>query len=313
MRDMAIANKAENCVASGRQRLPSITALRVLLAVAERGSTSAAAGSTSLSQSAVSKQLLALEELIGSPAFIRTPRGMIPTEVGSIYIEQARTALKAMEDATLRVARLKPGPRVLRLQVPPIFGDRWLLPRFVRFTEKHPEIEVQFTTFVSPTQSEVPDGIFRFLSEPQQGEETRYLFGREVLLVSAPSYWEKAGQPETIADMANGVMLEHPQTPLHWRHFAESRGEAGLEARHTTRFGYYTMVIRAALAGQGMALIPRGLMLDDLEAGRLANPGRLGYRSDYGYWFARPQDIAPSASMQTFEKWLMAETEGMRD
>ncbi len=298
---------------SGRQRLPSTTALQVLLAVAERGSTSAAAESTSLSQSAVSKQLLALEELIGSPAFIRTPRCMLPTEVGSIYIEQARTALKAMEDAALRVARLRPGPRILRLQVPPIFGDRWLLPRFLQFTERHPEIEVQFTTFVSPTQSEMPDATFRFLAEPLQGEETHYLFGREVLMVSAPSYWAKNGDPETIEDLANGVMLEHPQTPLHWHFFADSHGEANLAVRHTTRFGYYTMVIRAALAGQGMALVPRGLILDDLTAGRLVNPNGFGYRSDYGYWFAKPQDIAPSPSMRTFEKWLMAEAEGMRD
>ncbi|WP_457813858.1 LysR substrate-binding domain-containing protein (plasmid) [Sinorhizobium meliloti] len=299
-------------MASGRRRLPSTTALQVLIAVAERGSTSAAAESTSLSQSAVSKQLLTLEDLIGSPVFARTPRGMIPTEVGSIYIEQARTALKAMEDAALRVARLKPGPRVLRLQVPPIFGDRWLLPRFLRFTEQHPEIEVQFTTFVSPTQSQTPDAIFRFLSELPE-EETNYLFGREVLVVSAPSYWEKNGTPETVEDLAGGIMLEHPQTPLHWNYFARGHGKDDLAVRHTTRFGYYTMVIRAALAGQGMALIPRGLILDDLAAGKLVNPNGFGYRSDYGYWFAKPRDIAPSASMRTFEAWLMAEAEGMGD
>ncbi|WP_440411855.1 LysR substrate-binding domain-containing protein [Neorhizobium petrolearium] len=297
---------------SGRQ-LPSTTALRVLLAVAERGSTSAAADSTNLTQSAVSKQLLSLERLIGSPAFVRTPRGMVPTEVGTIYIEHARTALKAMEDAALKVARLKPGPRVLRLQVPPIFGDRWLLPRFAGFTEAHPEIEVQFTTFVSPTQSEVPDGIFRFLTQPLPGEHTRYLFGRDVLLVSAPSYWQQVGHPHTIEELANGVMLEHPQTPLHWRHFAASSGYPGLEVRHTTRFGYYTMVIRAALAGQGMALIPRGLILEDLAAGRFVNPHGFAYRSDYGYWFARPENIASSESMCIFEKWLGAIAEDMQD
>jgi LysR family glycine cleavage system transcriptional activator len=300
-------------MASGRQRLPSTTALQVLLAVAERGSTSAAADVTSLSQSAVSKQLLALENLIGSPAFIRTPRGMIPTEVGSIYIEHARMVLKAMEDAALRVARLKPGPRVLRLQVLPIFGDRWLLPRFAQFAEKHPDIEVQFTTFVSPTQSEAPDGIFHFLAEPQQAKGMHYLFGHEVLLVSAPSYWEKNGLPETITDLARGEMLEHPQTPLHWRYFAESNGKAKLEVRHTTRFGYYTMVIRAALAGQGMALIPRGLMLDELAAGKLVNPGEFGYRSSYGYWFATPHDIKPNSSMESFRTWLMAQAQEMRD
>lgn len=300
-------------MASGRQRLPSMTALQVLLAVAERGSTSAAADSTSLSQSAVSKQLLALEDLIGGPAFLRTPHGMIPTELGTIYIEHAHVALKAMQDAALRVARLKPGPGVLRLQVLPIFGDRWLLPRFVQFAELHPEIEVQFTTFVSPTQSEMADGIFRFLIAPNRGEDTQYLFGREVVIVSAPSYWEKNGIPQTIEELAEGVMLEHPQTPLHWQHFAASHGKPGLAARHTTRFGYYTMAIRAALAGQGMALIPHGLILDDLQAGRLVNPNGFGYGSEYGYWFAKPRDIAPGAAMRTFETWLMAEAEGMRD
>ena len=298
---------------TGRQRLPSTTALQVLLAVAERGSTSAAAESTALSQSAVSKQLLALETLIGSPAFIRTPRGMLPTDVGAIYIEYARTALKAMEDAALRVARLKPGPAVLRLQVPPIFGDRWLLSRFLRFTETQPDIDVQFTTFVSPTQSEMPDAIFRFQAAPVDGEETRYLFGRDVLLVSAPSYWQKNGMAETLEDLAGGVMLEHPQTPLHWRNLAASCGKPDCPVRHTTHFGYYTMVIRAALAGQGMALVPRGLIIEDLEAGRFINPHGFGYRSAYGYWFAKPQGLAFNASMQIFEQWLMTEAQSMRD
>ncbi len=300
-------------MASGRQRLPSTTALQVLLAVAERGSTSAAAESTSLSQSAVSKQLLALEYLIGSPVFIRTPRGMIPTDVGSIYIEHARMVVKAMEDAALRVARLKPAPRVLRLQVLPILGDRWLLPRFAEFAETHPEIEVQFTTFVSPTQSEAPDGIFHFLPGPRQEKDMHYLFGHEVLLVSAPSYWEKNGLPETIEDLTRGEMLEHPQTPLHWRYFAESTGKTDLEVRHITRFGYYTMVIRAALAGQGMALIPRCLMLDELATGKLVNPCGFGYRSSHGYWFATPHGVKPNSSMESFKTWLMAQARGMRD
>jgi len=298
-------------MASGRQRLPSTTALQVLLAIAERGSTSAAAESTTLSQSAVSKQLLALEAHIGSPAFVRTARGMIPTDAGVIYIEHARTALKAMEDASLQVARLKPDPRILRLQVPPILGDRWLLPRFADFSEKHPEIDVQFTTFVSPTQTEVPDGVFRFLPDPLAGEKTTYLFGREVLIVSAPSYWGKVGMPQAIEHLAKGVMLEHPQTPLHWQYFAKAFGRPDLLPRHTVRFGYYTMVIRAALAGQGIALIPRCLILEDLAARRLINPNGIGYCSDFGYWFATPQDVAPSASLKMFEQWLAEETAKM--
>lgn len=298
---------------SSRKQFPSMTALQVLLSVAERGSTSAAAEPLSLSQSAVSKQLLGLEALIGGPAFLRTPNGMVPTELGVIYIEHARTAIKAMEDAALKVARLKPGPRVLRLQVPPIFGDRWLLPRFAQFTEAHPEIEVQFTTFVSKTQTEVPDGMARFVVEPADDEEGDYLFGHDIRLVSAPSYWEKHGEPDTIAAAAAGVMLEHPQTPFHWHFLAAAHNETALEARHTTRFGYYTMVIRAALAGQGMALIPRGLIVDDLATGKLINPSALGYRSDYGYWFTRPSTLPTSQSIALFRKWIREEAMAISD
>jgi DNA-binding transcriptional LysR family regulator len=298
---------------SGRKQFPSMTALQVLLAVAERGSTSAAAEPVALSQSAVSKQLIGLEDMIGGPAFSRTPNGMVPTELGAIYIEHARTAIKAMEDAALKVARLKPGPRVLRLQVPPIFGDRWLLPRFVQFTEAHPEIEVQFTTFVSSTQTEVPDGMVRFVVKPTDDEEGEYLFGHDVRLVSAPSYWQKLGDPDSIATASKGVMLEHPQTPFHWPFLAEFNGQAGLEARHTMRFGYYTMVIRAALAGQGMALIPHGLIVEDLAAGRLVNPADIGYRSEHGYWFTRPRNLPTSQSMLLFKQWVNTEAKMVRD
>jgi LysR family glycine cleavage system transcriptional activator len=290
-----------------------MTALQVLLAVAERGSTSAAAEPLALSQSAVSKQLIGLEELIGGAAFARTRNGMVATELGSIYIEHARISIKAMEDAALKVARLRPGPRVLRLQVPPIFGDRWLLPRFAQFMEAHPEIEVQFTTFVSESQTEVPDGLVRFLVRPPADEEGTYLFGNDVRLVSASSYWERIGNPASLEAVSRGMMLEHPQTPFHWEHFAAFHAAGGLDVRHTMRFGYYTMVIRAALAGQGMALIPRGLIVEDLAAGRLVNPGGLGYRSDHGYWFTRPSNIPRSESMRLFEDWLYAEAMGMQD
>jgi DNA-binding transcriptional LysR family regulator len=278
--------------------------LQILLAVAERGYTTAAAESLNLSQSAVSKQLLGLEELIGGPVFNRTGKGMIPTEAGRIYLKQAKIAVKAMEDAALQVARLKPNPKALRLQVLPIFGDRWLLPRFADFTERFPDIDVQFTTFVSATQAESPDGIFTFDIAPPPGGRGSYLFGRDVALVSAAGYWEKVGYPGRFEDLAGAVMLEHPQTPLHWSDFASAIGSPEVKPKHTIHFGYYTMVIRAALAGQGMALIPRGLIADDLRSGRLINPAGLGYMSNLAYWFTVPHAKAVSPALQTFIDWL---------
>jgi DNA-binding transcriptional LysR family regulator len=127
------------------------------------------------------------------------------------------------------------------------------------------------------------------------------------VLVGTPAYWEKLGRVETIDDVAAGIMLEDPQTPLHWSDFAEAHGHAALQPRHITRFEYYTLVIRAALAGQGMALIPRFLISDELAAGRLLNPGRLGYTSDFGYWFTYNSKTASNSPMSIFAKWLCDE------
>lgn len=290
-----------------RRKLPSITGLQVLISIAENGSTSVAAAKLSLTQSAVSKQLIAFEQLIGSALFNRSAQGMALTEVGKIFLEHARVAVRSLEEASLRVAALNMEPEQLRLVVPPILGDRWLLPRFHGFSEQNPDIDVQFTSYVSGSNLDAADGVFRYVVQPGDGEEGLYLFGEEVRLVSAPQYWQKLGEPKTIKDVSKGVMLEHPQTPTHWSMFAKANGHENLQVRHTTNFGYYSMVIRAALAGQGMALIPEGLIVEELMSGRLVNPANLGFRSPFGYWFVKPKGARQSKAVELFEEWLINE------
>lgn len=284
--------------------MPSMTALRVMLAIAERGSTTAAADSIHLSQSAVSKQLLTLEALLGAQVFARLPTGMVPTELGRIYIEQARVVIKALEDAALRAARLQPDPHLLRLKVLPIFGDRWLLPRFEDFSCKHPEIEVQYTTLAGDNAAEPPDGSFRFGRGPFPNEDALYLFGRDVRLVCTPGYLAAQGGAGTLEDLARGTVFEHHGTPMHWSDLTASHGRPGLAARRVTRFDYYTLVLRAAISGQGLALVPVQLIEAELRLGQLVNPGGIGYASDIGYWFTTPQDRRPSAALAVFRDWL---------
>lgn len=281
-----------------------MTALRVLLAISERGSTTAAAESLHMSQSAVSKQLLTLETLLGARTFCRQPSGMVPTELGRIYVEQARLAIKAMEDAAFRAARLQADPHMLRLRVLPIFGDRWLLPRFADFSQKHPEIEVQYTTFATADPAEQPDGSFHFGRGPFSGEDALSLFGKDVRLVCAPGYLSRLGRPETLEDFARGTIFEHPGTPLHWAHLVGWHGKPGLRARHITRFDYYTLVLRAAILGQGLALVPLHLIESELASGQLVNPGGIGFESPVGYWFTVPSDRKPSSALRVFRHWL---------
>ncbi|MCJ8521720.1 DNA-binding transcriptional LysR family regulator [Pseudorhizobium tarimense] len=289
-------------------RIPSTAGLRVLIALAERGSTVAAADAVNLSQSAVSKQLAKLEGAVGQKLFVRHPSGLQLSEAGEVYVEHAKIALKALEDAALRVARLSSDPDVLRLHTLPILGDRWLLPRFARFAERHPHVDVQFTSFETPGQAE-PDAAFRYGAPPWRGQQADYLFGRDVALVGAAEYIDRAGGLDTLADIGRFTLLEHPQTPNCWKNLRDSLElpEDAPEPRHYVRFGFYTLVIRAAIAGQGLALIPRELIVQELAAGELVNPRGLGFQSPNCYWFTRPADRPPRRALNLFHDWLMEE------
>lgn len=289
-------------------RIPSsITSLRVLLAVAEHGTASAAAAVVSLTQSAVSKHLRMLEEQLGAALFTRTSRGLLPTEAGRIVITHARLAMAELEAATARVASLRASPNAVRLHVLPILGDRWLVPRFPRFSDLHPEIDVQFTTFVTSDTAEEADAVFRFGEGHWPGQRADYLFGRDVALVCAPQLLARNGGIASAEDVRRFSVLDHFQTPLRWSEFANSHGLPSLVPARTIRFGFYSLVIRAAISGQGLALVPRRLIEEELAAGRLVNPAGLGLESRHAYWFTTPADRPMRPGFATFRTWLLRE------
>jgi DNA-binding transcriptional LysR family regulator len=284
--------------------MPSMKALQVLVAISERGSTTAAAEAIHLSQSAVSRQLLLLEEQLGTQVFTRSLAGMVPTEIGKIYIEQARVAMRAMEDAALRAAGLQADPRMLRLKVLPVLGDRWLLARLEDFTRKHPEIDVRYTTLSIDSATGQPDCAFRFGRGQFPNEEASYLFGRDVKLVCTPGYLAGLERADTLEGLAQGTVFEHRDTPLYWSDLVAWHGRPDLRPRKVTRIDYYTLVLRAAISGHGLALVPAQLVEGELASGQLVNPAGLGYEAQDSYWFTVPTDRKASAALTAFRCWL---------
>ena len=191
----------------------------------------------------------------------------------------------------------------------PILGDRWLLSRFSDFSQKHPDIDVQYTTFSTDNPAAQPDAVFRFGRGPFPNEEAVYLFGKDVRLVCAPTYLARLGPCETLEDAARGIIIEHPSTPLHWADLVEDHRKPGLEPQGIMRFDYYTLVLRAAISGQGMALVPPQLVEEELRNGGLVNPGGIRYASKVAYWFATPTDRKPTPALKAFQRWLMKQAE----
>jgi LysR family transcriptional regulator, glycine cleavage system transcriptional activator len=285
-------------------RLPSTGSLRVFVEAARLGSTMQASDAVHLSQSAVSKQIKLLEEVLGATLFTRTPQGLVLTEQGMIFRPYAEAALEQIARGRRRLAERHGERRPVRLHMLAIVGERWLMARFPEFNAAHPDIDVQFTHYVSENETEEPDLDIRHGDGAWPGHEARYLFGREMAFVCAPSFLERHGGALSAADMQRLTMLQHFQMPAYWAEFTEAHGVRGTVPAHTIRYGYMSVIVKAAVAGLGFALMPRCFIREELSDGTLCELSHLRFNSASGYWLTRPEDGGARPEVDVLAAWL---------
>jgi DNA-binding transcriptional LysR family regulator len=286
---------------------PSSVALRAFVTVARLGSTARAASVVNLTQSAVSKQVQALEEHLGATLFERSPLGLKLTEAGAIYRPYAEAALEQMERGAMRLAERATLAQPIRLHMVAVAGERWLMERFPAFADAHPGIDVQFTNYVSESETEEPDLEISHGTPPWPGKEAHYLFGRDVALVAAPSLIERMGGFRRAADIQKMTLLQHFQQPAFWAEFTEAHGLRGAVPAHTVRYGYYSVITRAVSAGLGVALAPRCYVAEELASGILVNPLGLGFTSATGCWLTLPREKPHRPGLDALIAWLRDE------
>lgn len=285
---------------------PSITALRAFLAVAATGSTQRAAAIVHLTQSAVSKQIRSLEQLLGAALFARGPQGLRLTAEGDLYLPFAQAAIEQIERGTVCVRQRAGARPPIRLHMLAIVGERWLIDRFPAFAAAHPGIDVQFTNYVSENRAESPDIDIRFGAGPWPDVESHYLFGREVALVANRDLAARHGGFADVSEVQQTTLLQHFQMTSVWAEFTEAHGVRGAVPAHTVRYGYLSVIIRAAIAGLGIALVPRVFIGEELASGSLVNPNRLGVTSASGCWLAVRPDSAARREVRLLVDWLLA-------
>lgn len=287
---------------------PPLAAIRAYLAVARYGSTARAAEAVHLTQSAVSKQVRTLEAHLGVALFARNPQGLALTEAGAIYRPYAEAAWEQLERGSRRLSeRLAARRDPVRLHMIAIVGERWLMRRFPDFAAAHPEIDVQFTNYVSENETEAADIDIRFGAGPWPGFERHYLFGREIALVVAPAYLDRIGGLDNLAEIQRLTLLHHFQMPALWAEFTELNGMRGAVPAHTIRYGYFSVIIEAAAAGLGAALLPRCFVREELASGRLVNPHGYGFESASGCWLLQANERRHTPGADILARWLVDE------
>ena len=289
-----------------RRTLPSTTSLTVFEAAARHSSCTGAASEMFLTVGAVSKQIRSLEDTLGVPLFARGSHGLVLTEAGKIYLESIRPVLAQLNAATTRALTAHLTKRTLMLRVFPAIAERWLLPRFTEFLERYPEIDIQFTTYLSSDRVETStDAAIRFGEGSWPGQAAQYLVGRTVVLAASPSLLARHGNPKSPIDVFSYTLLQHVEVPNAWKDLRKAYKLRASQQDRFVRYDYYSMLIRAAISGMGMALLPECLVTEELKSGVLVNPLSMGYESRSGYYFMCTQEKAKDPALSLFRTWLL--------
>lgn len=289
-------------------RIPSMAALAAFEAAARHMSFTKAAAELHLTQSAVSRQIRALEEAVGAPLFERVRQRLVLTDAGRTYALEVRLALARIQEATHNVRAHEAATGVLRLATQPAFGMKWLIPRLGRFNAAHPEVLVHLVTrSQTPFDFEVEplDAAIHYGQADWKGVLMDRLDDGTHRVVCAPgSGGRKLRRP---ADLAHVAMLQNSRRPDAWQRWLEVAGAHGFNAWAGPRYEHYYMIGQAAVAGLGVALLPALLVADDLAAGRLVEPFARHHDSGESYHLAYPESRRGDPRLVAFRDWIVAE------
>lgn len=254
--------------------MDQITALRVFLCIAEEGSFSGAAHALSLSKSAVSKHVAALEDKLGVRLLNRTTRQVSLTEEGRIYLGRAARILEELEEAAAAVGSMKAEPvGTLRVSVALSFGLRHVAPALPEFLSRYPRLSVDldFSDRFVDLVDEGVDVAIRIGELPESELVARRLATARILLVAAPAYLDARGRPRRPADLAEHTCLLYRGQvgPRYWGLGGESKPRDTVRVDGPLIANNGDALKTAALAGLGIARLPNFLLDDALERGEL--------------------------------------------
>lgn len=290
----------------------SLDLLRAFEAAARLRSFTAAAAELGTTQPAVSQQIKRLEEQLAIRLFDRIYRGIELTDAGYILFEAVQGGLRSIDDC-LGLITTQTQHEVLQVSTDFAFAAYWLMPRLHRFHQRYPQVDVSLVTSERSHAMLGPnidvavlfgDGRFR------QGE-SHWLFNEEVFPVCSPRLLDDRTLP-----LGCDALLEWPLLHLRGESSCQWFDWSGLfRALHIPsapapgqlRFDNYTLLIQAAIAGQGVAIGWRHLVDALLEQQLLCRPFEGAATSALGYFVVVPQRKRRGQMVQRFVDWVMEE------
>ncbi len=292
-----------------RRKIPSLQALACFDAAARHESYTRAAQELALTQSAVSRQISALEQYLGQALFRRTRHGVALTERGSAYARQIAPRLQALERDTLEAMSGQGAQQTLLLAAVPTFASRWLIPRLPDLARQHPQLVVHIETRTRPFLFADTDfDAALYAGTPQQlrnwaGTRSTLLLQEDLVPVCAPALLA-GGSLCTPEQLATLPLLQQSTRPEAWRQWFQRAAVSAPMALAGPRYELFSLTVAAAVHGMGVALVPRLLVEPELAGGQLVQACAHALLADRAYYLVSPEQQDDKPVLRHFLAWL---------
>ncbi len=288
------------------RRLPPLNSLRVFEAAARHLSFTRAAEELFVTQAAVSHQIKALEEFLSLKLFRRRNRSLLLTEEGQSYFLDIKDIFTSIAEATDKVLeRSEKG--ALTISLPPSFAIQWLVPRLADFNAQEPDIDVRIKA-VDMEEGSLTDDVdvaIYYGRGNWPGLRADKLYQEYLIPLCSPSLLLGTKPLESLSDLRLHTLL-HDTSRKDWKQFTRQYNIDGINVNHGPIFSHSTMVLQAAVHGQGVTLGNNVLAQPEIEAGRLIAPFDEVLISKNAFYVVCHEQQADMGRIATFRDWMLA-------
>ncbi len=290
-----------------RRLTPSMSLLVAFEASARHLSFTRAAAELSLTQSAVSRQVRALEALLDVALFRREKRSIVLTEAGAVYQAEISGALQRISSASLQAIASRSGGGNLHLAALPTFAAKWLMPRLNSYYARHPDTLIHVHSRIGQFDAAQAgmDAVIGVGDGNWPGLVAHHLIDEEVVPVISPAL-AKAAPVNSPADMAGHLLLQVAARPGVWQQWFRANHAPLNAMRLGPQFELTSHLIQAVASGIGIGLVPSILVQDELRSGALQLALDRPLKTGAAYYLFVPSERLAFPPVQAFKAWLLA-------
>jgi len=293
------------------RKLPPLNAVRAFEAAARHVSFSKAAKELFVTHGAISKQVSLLETWLGVSLFKRNQSHLVLTEEGKTFMSSVTPALDRISVTAMQIMD-QTQPLVIRVNAPPTFTMRWLIPRISAFQRRQEGLEVKLTTSTQAIDFDAQqyDLAIRGALQPFPHMQSVPFMTETIVPICHPDLLE-GGALKTPKALEKPTLISYDTEPVSWQQWREGGGLQNswseLSQHSTLQFEQMYFALQAAIEGLGVVLVPLFIVADDILAGRLCAPFGLTGSRQRMYYANFPNNLSAMSSIENFCECLLKE------